>query len=59
MTDLAAESEIPALEGLSDVGQVEAIANWFLYNFEDPVHHAPHDSREGGYIFVYGGPYDA
>lgn len=39
--------------------QLDAMRRWFYKNYEDPVHSCPHDSREGGYQFVYGGPYDA
>ncbi len=39
--------------------QVELIKDWFFENFEDPVHNTPHDSAEGGYIYIWGGPYEA
>src|ERR1700687_4279884 len=39
--------------------QLEAMRGWFYKNYEDPVHSCPHDSSEGGYQFVFGGPYDA
>ena len=39
--------------------QSEIMRDWFLDNYEDPVHSLPYESREGGYIWVYGGPYDA
>ena len=39
--------------------QSEFMRDWFLDNYEDPVHSLPYESREGGYIWVYGGPYDA
>jgi hypothetical protein len=39
--------------------QLDAMRKWFYRNYEDPVHSCPHDSSEGGYQFVYGGPYDA
>lgn len=32
---------------------------WFYRHYEDPVHSCPHDSGEGGYQFIYGGPYEA
>ena len=31
---------------------------WFRENFQDPVDCCPHDSREGGYQYIYGGPYE-
>jgi hypothetical protein len=36
----------------------EEMADWFLSEFEDPVHSLPHDSREGGYQYIWGGPYE-
>jgi len=39
--------------------QLDAMRQWFYENYEDPVHSCPHDSEEGGYQFVYGGPYEA
>src|ERR1700722_6653707 len=39
--------------------QLEAMRRWFHSNYEDPVESCPHDSREGGYQYIYGGPYDA
>ncbi len=32
---------------------------WFYENYEDPVHGCPYMSSEGGYQYIYGGPYDA
>jgi hypothetical protein len=32
---------------------------WFLERYEEPHHHVPHDSAEGGYQYFNGGPYDA
>jgi hypothetical protein len=52
-------SEPPPVEGLSQEDAVEAIKDWFLRNFEDPVHSTPHDSGEGGYLYIWGGPYEA
>lgn len=40
-------------------GRVEAMVEWFLERYEDPANQTPHDSSEGGYIYVWGGPYDA
>ncbi len=39
--------------------QIEVMRNWFFENFEDPAHSCPYNSREGGYAYIYGGPYDA
>lgn len=37
---------------------VEAVKDWFFDNFEDPVENTPYDSREGGYQYIWGGPYE-
>jgi hypothetical protein len=37
---------------------VALIATWFFRNFEDPAHHTPYISAEGGYQYIWGGPYD-
>jgi hypothetical protein len=37
----------------------EAMLEWFSDNYEDPVERTPYESAEGGYQYIYGGPYDA
>jgi hypothetical protein len=32
---------------------------WFFSHYEDPAEGVPHDSGEGGYQYIFGGPYDA
>ena len=32
---------------------------WFFHNYEDPAERTPYEGREGGYIYIWGGPYDA
>lgn len=44
---------------MSEEEQVEAMRAWFFENYEDPAHRTPYESREGGYIYIWGGPYDA
>jgi len=39
--------------------EVAEMCRWFFCRFEDPAHGVPHDSGEGGYQYVLGGPYDA
>lgn len=39
--------------------QFEIMRNWFFERFEDPVENTPYDSKEGGYMYIWGGPYDA
>ena len=47
------------IEHLGPETQKEVLKEWFYWNFEDPVERTPHDSSEGGYDFIWGGPYDA
>jgi hypothetical protein len=35
----------------------EAMRLWFVTRFCDPVHNTPYNGREGGYLYVDGGPY--
>ena len=39
--------------------QREKMQEWFYENYEDPVERTPYESAEGGYIYIWGGPYDA
>jgi len=39
--------------------QKEYISHWFYRNFEDPTQETPYNSEEGGYLFIWGGPYNA
>ena len=45
--------------GLSLDEAVEQITEWFFTNFEDPAHSTPYESAEGGYLYIWGGPYEA
>jgi hypothetical protein len=46
-------------DGLGVEEAVKLIKQWFFTNFEDPVHNTPHaDGSEGGYQYIWGGPYD-
>ncbi len=38
---------------------VQQMVEWFFENFEDPALRTPYESAEGGYIWVWGGPYSA
>ena len=38
---------------------VQEMLEWFGERYEDPVHRTPYESAEGGYIWIWGGPYDA
>lgn len=35
-----------------------AMREWFTARFCDPAHDTPYNGREGGYLFVHGGPHD-
>lgn len=39
--------------------QLEMMREWFFQHFEDPAERTPYESREGGFIWIWGGPYDA
>jgi hypothetical protein len=39
--------------------QLEVMEAWFRQNFEDPAQQTPYESAEGGYQYIWGGPYDA
>ena len=38
---------------------IEVLKTWFYQNFEDPAEKTPYVSAEGGYQWIWGGPYDA
>lgn len=51
-----------SLEELKNVDselQKDVMRHWFISNYENPAHHTPYESKEGGYIYIWGGPYDA
>ena len=52
------EIRMADLTGMDATDQLKFMREWFLANYEDPVHSLPYESREGGYIWIYGGPYD-
>jgi hypothetical protein len=37
----------------------EQLKEWFFRSYEDPAQNTPYDSAEGGYIYIWGGPYEA
>lgn len=47
------------LDGLEPSEQKVLMKEWFLQNYEDPAERTPYESAEGGYIWIWGGPYDA
>lgn len=52
-------SPAPNLKGLNRRERKEAVIEWFMSNFEDPAESTPYESAEGGYQWIWGGPYDA
>lgn len=57
--ELKPTSAPPSVEGLDEDEAVEAMVEWFHKNFEDPAQETPYESAEGGYLYIWGGPYDA
>ena len=47
------------LKRLGKEKQLEYMLFWFRSNFEDPAHETPYEGREGGYQYIWGGPYNA
>ncbi|WP_434721376.1 hypothetical protein [Mesorhizobium sp. RIZ17] len=47
------------LANLTADRQVPYLTFWFLGYHEDPAHETPYNGREGGYLYVHGGPYNA
>lgn len=37
----------------------EAMRQWFMSRFWDPANDTPYNGREGGYLYIHGGPYEA
>ncbi|EKK5375570.1 hypothetical protein PN738_000630 [Morganella morganii] len=50
---------INSLKFKSKTVQLKVMRDWFFDNFEDPANCCPYESREGGYFYIYGGPYNA
>ena len=47
------------LPRLSEEEQLQVMEAWFRTGYEDPAERTPYESAEGGYIWIWGGPYDA
>lgn len=39
--------------------QIDYMRHWFAERYEDPAQETLYNSEEGGYLFIWGGPYDA
>lgn len=46
------------LGGAKKEDQLIAVREWFLSRYCDPAKETPYSGREGGYMFVNGGPFD-
>jgi len=46
------------LSRLDHETQIKVMRNWFYANFADPAESTPYESAEGGYIYIWGGPYE-
>ncbi len=55
LSDGSAEEE----EDEDPAARIEAMIEWFNDNFEDPAQRTPFNTAEGGYQWIWGGPYDA
>ena len=53
------EPEEEEEESTDKADRIKTLVEWFHCNYEDPVNRLPYNSREGGYLWIYGGPYDA
>lgn len=47
------------LEEATAERQQEMLVAWFSSRYEDPAQEMPYDGREGGYQYIWGGPYEA
>lgn len=39
--------------------KVAEMRNWFFQNYMDPANGVPYNGKEGGYLYINGGPFDA
>ena len=50
---------VQELRDLDPETQRNVMEVWFRTHYEDPAERTPYDSSEGGYIWIYGGPFHA
>ena len=48
-----------SLKRLGKEKQIVYMVHWFFGMFEDPANETPYNGREGGYQYIWGGPYEA
>jgi hypothetical protein len=58
-SDLEHSISRDALRDADHETQLEVMETWFRQHFEDPVERTPYESAEGGFIWIWGGPYNA
>lgn len=46
------------MDSLSKEDKIDEMKSWFYQNYEDPAECLPYESKEGGYMYIWGGPYD-
>ena len=47
------------IEDLDPEAQKQKMREWFFDHYTNPLDNTPYESAEGGYIYIWGGPYDA
>ncbi len=50
---------LDSLRFKSKEDRAKLIHDWFFERYEDPANSTPYNSAEGGYLYIWGGPYDA
>ncbi|MFQ1691122.1 hypothetical protein ACK38U_01255 [Aeromonas veronii] len=50
---------LDSLQFKSRETRTELLRDWFFERYEDPANSTPYNSAEGGYLYIWGGPYDA
>lgn len=46
-------------KALTKATVVKYLVDWFHYFYENPANETPYNGREGGYLYIKGGPYSA
>lgn len=46
-------------KNITQSAMAEHLVSWFKFYYEDPANETPYNGREGGYLYINGGPYDA
>lgn len=50
---------VEEVEAMSSKEQIAMIVEWFGQQFEDPQNDTPYNKDLGGYVYLWGGPFDA